>query len=329
MNRSLRVLATLALTGVAVAYLVWKIDIHETADVLADADPWWFALAVAIMTLTVVPMAERWRRLLSSQGMRERLPWLTRAYLVAYAAGQILPTSIGGDAVRILETSRRHPARLGAISAIVLLERALGGAATVLLGAVGFLLAIGRYDVGAYLWIEGAFVVGTILLGFLFFARSARPLLRLTTPLLRRLRLERPVRAVYDGVHAFRDRSGLLLGLFAFTVAIQAVRVLAIWATAQAVGIDLSPRVFYVMGPLFFSRRLRPQLRRLQPLARRLRIERPARAFYDGVHHFRGHPRLLFGVFAFTTALQAVRILAIWATGEAVGIDVEPRLYYV
>jgi uncharacterized protein (TIRG00374 family) len=199
-----------------------------------------------------VPMAERWRRLLASQGMRERLPWLTRAYLVAYTAGQILPTSIGGDAVRILETSRRHPARLGAISAIVLLERALGGAATVLLGAVGFLLAIGRYDVGAYLWIEGAFVLGTILLGFLFFARSARPLLRATTPLLRALKLERPVRAVYDGVHAFRDRTGLLVGVFVLTVAIQAVRVLAIWATARAVGIDLSPRIYYVMGPLFF-----------------------------------------------------------------------------
>ena len=252
MSRALRVAATLVLTGLAVAYLLWKIDVGETLDVLRDADPWWFLLAVAIMILTVLPMAERWRRLLASQGMRERLPWLTRAYLVAYTAGQILPTSIGGDAVRILETSRRHPSRLGAISAIVLLERALGGAATVLLGAVGFLLAVGRYDVGAYLWLEGAFVLGTFVLGFLFFARSARPLLRATAPLLRALRLERPVRAVYDGVHAFRDRPGLLLSLFLFTVAIQAVRVLAIWATARSVGIDLSPRIYYVMGPIFF-----------------------------------------------------------------------------
>ena len=236
MKRGVRVLATLALTGLAVAYLVWKVDIGETAEVLADASPWWFLLAVAIMTLTVVPMAERWRRLLRSQGMHERLPWLTRAYFVSYTAGQILPTSIGGDAVRILETSRRHPARLGAISAIVLLERALGGAATVLLGAVGFLLAIGRYDVGAYLWIEGAFVLLTFLLAFLMFSRSARPILRATAPLLRRLRLERPVRAVYDGIHVFRDRTGLLVGLFVFTVAIQAVRVLAIWATARGGG---------------------------------------------------------------------------------------------
>ena len=233
MKRGIRVLATLALTGLAVAYLVWKVDIGQTAEVLADASPWWFLLAVAIMTLTVVPMAERWRRLLRSQGMHERLPWLTRAYFVSYTAGQILPTSIGGDAVRILETSRRHRERLGAISAIVLLERALGGAATVLLGAVGFLLAIGRYDVGAYLWIEGAFVLLTFLLAFLMFSRSARPILRATAPLLRRLRLERPVRAVYDGIHVFRDRTGLLVGLFVFTVAIQAVRVLAIWATAH------------------------------------------------------------------------------------------------
>ncbi|MDQ3066918.1 MAG: flippase-like domain-containing protein, partial [Actinomycetota bacterium] len=225
---------------------------ERTLDILTATDPWWFLLAVAIMTVTVVPMAERWRRLLASQGMHERLPWLTRAYFVSYAAGQILPTSIGGDAVRIVETSRRHPARLGGISAIVLLERALGGAATVLLGAVGFLLAIGRYDVGAYLWIEGVFVLGTAVLAFLLFSRSVRPALRLTAPLLARLRLERPVRAVYDGVHVFRDRTGLLLGLFLFTVAFQAVRILAIWATARAVEIDLSPRIYYVMGPLFF-----------------------------------------------------------------------------
>jgi len=252
MKRLLRPLATILFTGLATAYLVWKIDVGTTVGVLRDASAWWFALAVAIMILTTVPMALRWRWLLASQGMHERLPWLTRAYLVAYAAGQILPTSLGGDAVRILETSRRHPARLGGISAIVLLERALGGAATVLLGAIGFALAIGRYDVGAYLWLEGAFVLGTIVLAFVFFARGARPLLHWTRPLLRRLRLEQPVRSVYVGIHVFRGHARLLAGVFALTVAVQTVRILAIWATARGVGIDLSPRIFYVMGPLFF-----------------------------------------------------------------------------
>ena len=43
-----------------------------------------------------------------------------------------------------------------------------------------------------------------------------------------------------------------MLKVFLFTTAIQAVRILAIWASCKAVGIDLSPRIYYVMGPLFF-----------------------------------------------------------------------------
>ena len=251
-NRLVRVIGTLALTCAAVAYLVWKIDVGKTAEILGDASPAWFLLSVAIMTLTAMPMALRWQWMMAAQGMDDRFWWLTRSYFVSYAASQVLPTSIGGDAVRIIETARRHPGRAGDVSAIVLLERGLGGAATVLLGAVGFVLAIGRYDLGAYLWLELMFVAGTFVLGFVFFSRAARPLLARAQPLLARLKLDRPLRLFYEGVHAFRSRGRVLAAAFLLTIALQTIRILAIWATARAVGIDLSPRIFYVMGPLFF-----------------------------------------------------------------------------
>ena len=251
-QRPLRITIGVALTTLAVGYILWKIDIPKTWDVLKAASPWWFLLAVTIMIVTALPMALRWQWLLEAQEILERFAWLTRAYFVSYTAGQILPTSIGGDAVRIFETAKRHPGRSGDLTAIVLLERGLGGASTVLLGAVGFVLAIGRYDVNAYLWLEGAFVFGTIVLIAVFFSRSARPLLARLRPLLARMRVERPLRAFYDGVHHYRGHPGLLLKVFAFTTAIQAVRILAIWAACRAVGIELGPRIYYVMGPLFF-----------------------------------------------------------------------------
>jgi hypothetical protein len=251
-KRSVRVAATIVLTGLAAAYLIWKIDVGETVDTIAAASPWWFALSCGIMILTAMPMALRWQWLLAAQGIDERFWWLTRSYFVSYAAGQILPTSIGGDAVRVYETSRRHPGRVGDLTAIVLLERALGGAGTVLLGAVGFALAVGRYDVGAYLWLEGAFVAGTIVVFAVFFARSLRPVLARSRPLLQAMRVERPLRAFYDGVHHYRGHVRLMAGVFAFTTAIQGVRVLSIWAAARAVDIELGPRIYYVMGPLFF-----------------------------------------------------------------------------
>ena len=252
MSRSARVLATLLVTGLALAYILWKVNVGEALSTIADANFAWFFLSAAIMLVTVVPMAWRWQWLLGAHGIHDRMPWLVRAYLVSYAAGQILPTSIGGDAMRIFETSRRHPGHGGPVAGSVLLERALGGAATLALGAVGLVLAVGHYDVGAYLWIEAAFVVATVVLAFVLFSSSLRPLLARLAPLLRPLRLDRIVRSVYEAIHSYRSTPRLLVGVFALTLAVQAVRVLAIWAAAEAVGIDLSVRVFYVMGPLFF-----------------------------------------------------------------------------
>jgi glycosyltransferase 2 family protein len=251
-NRTLRLVATLAVTGLCTAYLVWKIDLSKTLHLLAHAEIAYFFVAVAIMIGSVWPMAWRWQQLLRARGIDDRLSWLTRAYFVAYTAGQLLPTAVGGDAVRIYETARRHTGRGGDVAGSVLLERALGGAATLALAAVGFVLAIGHYPVGPYLWIEGAFVIGTIVLAVALFSRSVRPLLAKTVPLLRLIRLERPIRAAYEGIHGYRDHPGLLLGVFTLTLAVQSVRVLAIWFAGKAVGVDLSPRPYYVMGPLLF-----------------------------------------------------------------------------
>ena len=251
-NRVLRLVATLAVTGLCTAYLVWKIDLSRTWHLLSHAHVGYFLAAVAIMVGSVWPMAWRWQQLLAARGIHDRLSWLVRAYFVAYTAGQLLPTAVGGDAVRIFETAKRHTGRGGPVAGSVLLERALGGAATLALAGVGFVLALGHYDVGAYLWIEGGFVVATIVLAVALFSRRARPLLAKSVPLLRLLRVERPIRAAYEGIHAYRGHPGLLVGVFTLTVAVQAVRVLAIWLAGRAVGVDLSPRPYYVMGPLLF-----------------------------------------------------------------------------
>jgi glycosyltransferase 2 family protein len=247
-----RILATLVVTGLCTAYIVWKIDLGTTGHVLAHANARWWLLSLAIMVGSVWPMAWRWQRLLVARGVHDSLARLVRTYFVGYAAGQVLPTALGGDASRIYETVRRHPGAGGAAAGTVLLERALGGVATLVLAAVGFVLAVGRYDVGGYLWVELGFVVASLVLGVLLFSTRFHPLLQRTRPLLRALRVERPLRDVYVALHSFRSDAGLLVAMFALTLVVQAVRVLAIWSAGKSVGVDLSPRPYYVMGPLLF-----------------------------------------------------------------------------
>ena len=156
MNRRLRIALTLVVSGLAFTYLVVKIDVHETARIIRDASPLWVATSICVILMMVFPMAWRWGLLLRAREISERFAWLLRAYFVSLAVGQLLPTSVGGDASRIYEATRRHRGQGATIAASVLVERALGGTVTLLLAAVGFLLAIGRYPIGAYLWISSS-----------------------------------------------------------------------------------------------------------------------------------------------------------------------------
>ena len=250
--RLLRASLTLVVTGLCTAYILWKIDVVRTGHVLANASPAWALASCAIMAGSTWPLSWRWQKLLAARGVHDSLRWLVRTSFVAYAAGQVLPTSLGGDATRIYETARRHRGSVAVATGTVMLERALGGAATLVLAALGFALAVGQYPIGGYVWLELGLVICAVIGAFVLFSERSHPLLQRTRPLLRAARVERPMRDVYLALHAFRNDAALLWAMFGLTIVVQAARVLAIWCAGQAVGVDLPPRPYYVMGPLLF-----------------------------------------------------------------------------
>jgi glycosyltransferase 2 family protein len=60
------------------------------------------------------------------------------------------------------------------------------------------------------------------------------------------------VRGLYRGMHSYRDSVRVLLAVFVLTIGVQIVRILSIWLCGEAVGVDLSPRPYFVLGPLLF-----------------------------------------------------------------------------
>src|SRR6201999_2717426 len=150
-----RVAATLVVTALAVAYVLSKIDVGKTAHIIGDASVPWLLVAAALTLVTVPLTAWRWQLLLRARGVDDSVAWLTRAYFTSYAVGQVLPTSVGGDAWRIFETSRRHRGWTTPVTGSILLERAIGGVVTLVLAGVGLVIAIGRYPIGGYFLGEG------------------------------------------------------------------------------------------------------------------------------------------------------------------------------
>lgn len=254
MSRPVKVAIQVLVSGAVIAYLVWRIDLSQTADLLADSKPGYVLAAFSIFLATTWVMAWRWQLLLAAKGMHEPLGWLTRVYFVGYAAGQILPTAIGGDAVRIIEHARRRPEAKANAAAAVLMERVIGAAGVLLVVAVGIAIAAGRYEnVRALVFLEIVFVAITaLILAALFSRRLSRPLEERVFPLGRRLRLEGPVTSLYRAMHEYREVPRPLFVVLAVTMAVQFVRIVAIWLCGEAVGVNVSPLVYFILGPLLF-----------------------------------------------------------------------------
>jgi glycosyltransferase 2 family protein len=253
-SRGLRIAIQVAVSGGIIAFLLWQIDVGRAADLIVSSDPTYLVAALAIFIATTWVMAWRWQLLLASKGIREPLGWLTKLYFVGYAAGQILPTSLGGDAVRIVEHARRRPDVRGEAAGAVLMERVIGSAGTLILVAVGLAAAVGRYDdIAALVWLEAAFVAAMLVLAVLLFHQgAARQLQERVFPLGRRLRLDRPLASLHAAMYGYREQPMALGLVLAVTIGIQFVRIVAIWLCGEAVGVDVSPLVYIILGPLLF-----------------------------------------------------------------------------
>jgi uncharacterized protein (TIRG00374 family) len=253
MRKGVRVAVNVAVSVAVILYLVWQIDIGRTIDEIGGANGLLLLAAFGVFVASTFGMAWRWQLLLAARGIREPLSWLTTTYFLGYAGTQVLPTGIGGDAVRIVEHRRRRPGRGHQAAAAVLLERVVGAAATLVIAAAGLLLAIGRYDgIRLLVLVELVFLGLTAGGVFLLFSKGVRSRLAFAGRLAERLRVERHARGLYEAMHAYRAHPRELLVVLVVSIGLQLVRIVSIWLCGEAVGLDLSPLVYVILGPLLF-----------------------------------------------------------------------------
>jgi len=94
-NRLLRIVGTLVVTGLGTAYLVWKIDVAKTWHILTHAKLAYFLVSLAVMVVTVFPMAWRWQRLLRNVEEDHPRGKLTEYLFLSWFVNCIVPAKLG------------------------------------------------------------------------------------------------------------------------------------------------------------------------------------------------------------------------------------------
>jgi uncharacterized membrane protein YbhN (UPF0104 family) len=166
-----RVARVLVQALVSAAILAVLVTVARRGDVLAalrGLAPEAVAAAVGLQLVACVLNARRWQVLLGRLGVRERLGPLTALYLIGQFFSLFLPTSAGGDAVRIYQVARRS-GRPGAALLATVQERLLGLGVTLLIGLAATLYWWPSLPLMLRVWGVPLQVAGMLAVGLLLY----------------------------------------------------------------------------------------------------------------------------------------------------------------
>ncbi len=183
--------------GIIAFLLIYKTSVSGILDVLAKVNLRWLVLSFSLQAIGLLISAYRWQILARAQGDEIPLGFLARSYLVGIFFSNFLPSSFGGDIVRIWDGSK-YSASLVRSSAVVAVERITG---ILVLFAFAFLASLFRLDMARsipVIWVS-------LVLGFIGLAIIVTFLLPLSGNLLRRLPEKGFAGRVKEKTTAFRD----------------------------------------------------------------------------------------------------------------------------
>lgn len=121
------------------AWVVGRADLSEVVQALRVADLRFVGLALGLNAVGWTISVMRWRILLETKGVRPSFGQLLKSYLSAIFFNNLLPSTVGGDTLRVYDSWRFGAGRAGAV-AVIGVDRLLGILALLSLAILAFLL---------------------------------------------------------------------------------------------------------------------------------------------------------------------------------------------
>ena len=185
---------------------------------------------------SIVLATIRWQRVLSALDLQSPLPPLLSHNLAGLFVANFLPSTVGGDVLRVVRLSADNGEAPGSFASVVL-ERLTGFVVLPFISLVALLShpSLLRLGTASRLAVALSLVTLLALVGILTLTASPR----LGGRLAGRPSWLRFVGAVHLGLDRIRRRPAATAGVFTVALSYQLTVVLAAWVAARALGIPL------------------------------------------------------------------------------------------
>jgi glycosyltransferase 2 family protein len=232
LSRWLRVIVS----AVLLAVLVTKIRPEHLLPERRHLSTVAFLIAGLLITgIGIVLSAWRWQRVLDVFRVHVPLRTLTKHYFAGQFVGNVLPSTVGGDVVRVTRTTTTTGSGSIAFASVVL-ERLSGFIALPLLVFLGFLLRPSLLD-NNHAWIALAIAFGTLALLGVILVVAGHP--KLAGRFAERENWMRFIGAVHTGIDRLRREPRDAFGILGAALIYQLSVVAAVYCAVEALDISI------------------------------------------------------------------------------------------
>lgn len=232
MRKALSLLIKAAVSGLLLYFTLAAVNIGAVKDRLGQIDPRWIGLGLLLLLVQVFVLAVRWRLIVIRCGANLPLPQAFRFSMIAVFFNQTLPSSVGGDAIRIWLVGKQANWRVAAYS--VFLDRVIGvvALAALVIVCLPWTLELVRNPVGrAALLLIGW---GCIAAGLIFIGLAWQRL-----RILQRWSVTRHLAAAAAVALTILRSPRSLGAIFGLSILIHLLTALVAWCAARAVGANM------------------------------------------------------------------------------------------
>jgi uncharacterized protein (TIRG00374 family) len=249
-KRSALLVLKLSVSVALLAYLLSTTDLQALTQRLRASDAMLLGAAMVLYGAILGLSTWRWRLLLRAQGYEAPIADLSASYLVATFFNNFLPSNIGGDVIRIRDSSRLTGSTTTSL-AVVAIDRIVGLGALYALAVAAYLL--GGADVRRLAGATPVLLLLGLVFAFLAYVFFRPGIARRLMEISRLSRLgwaRKQFEIVQAAVHVYRARVGAVWAAFAASVGLQALVVLYYFNVARSLHIPLPLDAAFLIVPL-------------------------------------------------------------------------------
>jgi uncharacterized protein (TIRG00374 family) len=153
------------LSMILTVFILTKVDWGKAWSILSHSDFKFFLLVFLLHSFSFLLSSYKWLILLREQNISRKLADLWMIYYIGFFFNNFLPTSVGGDVVRIVKTSRSKE-EISGVGASIIAERLVGLVALLVLAFVGYFSGL-KSGFNFYLGNSGLYILLFTGVGFL------------------------------------------------------------------------------------------------------------------------------------------------------------------